>query len=77
LTGWTFTSSIAGGVPDDVRADHLACYNGDRFVESMRYVRRYPKELPVLARLLPQLAVRRSPVTGAGGAVSRALRRPR
>jgi Epoxide hydrolase N terminus len=28
------------------------------------------------ARLKPQLAVRRSPVTGAGGAASRALRRP-
>jgi pimeloyl-ACP methyl ester carboxylesterase len=34
--------SIAGGVPDDIRADYLDCYDGDRFVESMRYVRRYP-----------------------------------
>ena len=34
--------TIAGGIPDDISADYLACYDGDRFVESMRYVRRYP-----------------------------------
>ena len=52
--------TIAGGIPDDVRADYLACYEGDRFVESMRYVRRYPQELPELAELLPEIA---TPVT--------------
>jgi pimeloyl-ACP methyl ester carboxylesterase len=52
--------TIAGGVPDDIRADYLACYDGDRFVESMRYVREYPQELPVLARLLPGIT---TPVT--------------
>jgi pimeloyl-ACP methyl ester carboxylesterase len=52
--------TIAGGVPDDIRADYLDCYDGDRFVESMRYVRRYPQELPELAELLPQIA---TPVT--------------
>ena len=52
--------TIAGGIPDDIRADYLACYDGDRFVESMRYARRYPEELPVLAGLLPQIA---TPVT--------------
>ena len=52
--------TIAGGVPDDIRADYLACYDGERFVESMRYVRRYPEELPVLAELLPQIT---TPVT--------------
>ncbi len=52
--------TIAGGVPDDVRADYLTCYEGDRFVESMRYVRRYPQELPELAELLPEIA---TPVT--------------
>jgi pimeloyl-ACP methyl ester carboxylesterase len=52
--------TIAGGVPDDIRADYLACYDGDRFAESMRYVRRYPEELPVLAELLPQIT---TPVT--------------
>ncbi len=52
--------TIAGGVPDEIRADYLASYDGDRFVESMRYVRRYPEELPELAELLPQIA---TPVT--------------
>jgi pimeloyl-ACP methyl ester carboxylesterase len=52
--------TIAGGIPDDIRADYLDCYDGDRFVESMRYVRRYPEQLPELAELLPQIA---TPVT--------------
>ncbi len=47
-------------VPDDVRADYHASYEGDRFFESMRYARRYPVELPILARLLPGIA---TPVT--------------
>jgi pimeloyl-ACP methyl ester carboxylesterase len=52
--------TIAGGIPDDIRADYLACYDGDRFAESMRYARRYPEELPVLAGLLSQIT---TPVT--------------
>jgi pimeloyl-ACP methyl ester carboxylesterase len=52
--------TVAGGVPDEIRADYLDCYDGDRFVESMRYVRRYPEELPELAELLPQIT---TPVT--------------
>jgi pimeloyl-ACP methyl ester carboxylesterase len=51
---------VAGGVPEDSRADYLACYTGDRFVESMRYVRAYPEQLPALAELLPRIA---TPVT--------------
>ncbi len=51
---------IGGGVPDEVRNDYLECYDGDRFVESMRYVRRYPEELPILAELLPEIT---TPVT--------------
>ena len=52
--------TIAGGISDEIRADYLACYEGDRFVESMRYVRSYPEELPALAELLPEIA---TPVT--------------
>src|SRR5215471_10631829 len=52
--------TIAGGIQDEIRADYLDCYDGDRFVESMRYVRRYPEELPELAELLPQIT---TPVT--------------
>ena len=56
----TAVDTIEGGVPDDVRADYLESYDGNRFAESMLYVRRYPQELPELAELLPQIAV---PVT--------------
>jgi pimeloyl-ACP methyl ester carboxylesterase len=56
----TAMDTIEGRISDDVRADYLACYEGDRFAESMRYVRRYPEELPVLAGLLPQITL---PVT--------------
>jgi pimeloyl-ACP methyl ester carboxylesterase len=56
----TAMATIAGGVPDEVRADYRACYEGDRFVESMRYARRYPEELPALAELLPTIT---TPVT--------------
>jgi pimeloyl-ACP methyl ester carboxylesterase len=52
--------TIAGGIPDDIRADYVASYGGDRFVESMRYVRSYPEQLPALAELLPQIT---TPVT--------------
>ncbi|WP_167979429.1 alpha/beta fold hydrolase [Lentzea indica] len=40
-------------LPDVVRQDYLAAYQGHRFVEQMAYVRAYPAELPALAELLP------------------------
>ena len=52
--------TIAGGIPDDIRADYLDCYDGDRFAESIRFVRAYPEELPALAKLLPRIT---TPVT--------------
>jgi pimeloyl-ACP methyl ester carboxylesterase len=42
-------------LPDHVREDYLSAYEGDRFVESMRYVRSYPAELPILRDLLPEI----------------------
>jgi pimeloyl-ACP methyl ester carboxylesterase len=42
-------------LPDHVREDYLSSYEGDRFVESMRYVRSYPTELPLLRDLLAQI----------------------
>jgi pimeloyl-ACP methyl ester carboxylesterase len=42
-------------LPDHVREDYLSSYEGDRFVESMSYVRSYPTELPALASLLPEI----------------------
>jgi pimeloyl-ACP methyl ester carboxylesterase len=40
-------------LPVAVRDDYQACSQGDRFAESLRYLRSYPAELPVLAGLLP------------------------
>src|SRR2546427_5563027 len=42
-------------LPDYAREDYLSSYEGDRFVESMRYVRTYPTELPILRDLLPEI----------------------
>ncbi|MGH3154734.1 MAG: alpha/beta fold hydrolase [Streptosporangiaceae bacterium] len=40
---------------DPVRDDYLFSYQGNRMAESMRYVRSYPAELPVLSGVLPQV----------------------
>jgi pimeloyl-ACP methyl ester carboxylesterase len=46
--------------PSDVALDdYESAYAGERFAESMRYVRAYPVELPVLRDLLPGI---RTPV---------------
>ena len=37
------------------RDDYLSSYAGERFAESMRYVRTYPEQLPVLRDLLPTI----------------------
>ena len=57
-------------LPDSVREDYLAGYQGNRFAASMRYVRAYPAELPVLAGLLPQI---RTPVQIIAGAHDKAV----
>ncbi|HEY5424539.1 MAG TPA: alpha/beta hydrolase [Ilumatobacteraceae bacterium] len=51
-------------LPDAIREDYLSAYDGDRFVEAANYVRAYPKELPVLAELLPTIE---TPVEIIGG----------
>jgi pimeloyl-ACP methyl ester carboxylesterase len=50
--------------------DGLDCYDGDRFAESVRYVRKYPEELPQLAELLPQIT---TPVTIINGRYDRVV----
>jgi pimeloyl-ACP methyl ester carboxylesterase len=40
-------------LPDVVREDYLAAYQGQRFVEQMPYVRAYPTDLRTLRDLLP------------------------
>jgi pimeloyl-ACP methyl ester carboxylesterase len=57
-------------LPDHVRDDYLSCYDGDRFVESMRYVRSYPTELRILRDLLPGI---QTPVQIIAGARDRAV----
>jgi pimeloyl-ACP methyl ester carboxylesterase len=42
-------------LPDCVREDYLAAYQGNRMAESIRYLRSYPAELPVLAGLLARI----------------------
>ena len=51
--------------PEAVLDDYLTSYRGNRFAESVRYVRAYPTDLPVLADLLPQI---RTPVRIIAGA---------
>jgi pimeloyl-ACP methyl ester carboxylesterase len=53
-----------------VLEDYLASCQGNRLAESMRYVRAYPAELPVLASLLPQI---RTPVQIIAGAYDTAV----
>jgi pimeloyl-ACP methyl ester carboxylesterase len=57
-------------LPDPVREDYLSSYEGDRFVESMRYARTYPAELPALRDLLPQV---QTPVQIVAGGRDRAV----
>jgi pimeloyl-ACP methyl ester carboxylesterase len=53
ILGPTYDAMAGGPPPPDVRNDYLESYAGDRFVESARYVRTYPTELPRLAKKLP------------------------
>jgi pimeloyl-ACP methyl ester carboxylesterase len=53
-------------LPDAVRDDYLASYQGNRFAESVRYLRSYPAELPVLAGLLPRIDTPVQIIAGAG-----------
>jgi pimeloyl-ACP methyl ester carboxylesterase len=40
---------------DAAREDYISAYAGERFAESMAYVRTYPAELPVLRDMLPDI----------------------
>jgi len=52
ILGPVYDAIPGGAPPAEVRADYLESYTGDRFVESARYVRTYPTELPKLAEQL-------------------------
>jgi pimeloyl-ACP methyl ester carboxylesterase len=40
---------------ETARQDYLSSYEGERFAQSMRYVRNYPEQLPILRDLLPTI----------------------
>jgi pimeloyl-ACP methyl ester carboxylesterase len=52
-------------ISEAVLEDYLTSYQGNRFASSVRYVRAYPADLPVLAGLLPRI---RTPVRIIAGA---------
>jgi pimeloyl-ACP methyl ester carboxylesterase len=52
-------------LPDRVRDDYISAYSGDRFVESMRFIRAYPSDLAALRDLLPKIAVPVQIIAGA------------
>jgi pimeloyl-ACP methyl ester carboxylesterase len=51
-------------LPDHVREDFLSSYEGDRFAESLRFVRSYPAELSALSSLLPTIETPVQIITG-------------
>jgi pimeloyl-ACP methyl ester carboxylesterase len=70
IVGAALASIKRYALPGSVREDYLSAYDGDRFVESMRYVRTYPTELAVLQDLLPGI---QTPVEIIAGAQDRAV----
>jgi pimeloyl-ACP methyl ester carboxylesterase len=55
LVSGALTGIMQYSLPSSVREDYLSSYEGDRFVESMRYVRSYPSDLRDLSDLLPEI----------------------
>jgi pimeloyl-ACP methyl ester carboxylesterase len=58
-------STRRSAIPEAVLDDYLSSYQGNRFAESVRYVRAYRADLPVLADLMPHI---RTPVRIIAGA---------
>lgn len=53
ILGPVYDAIPGGALPPDIRDDYFESYAGERFVESARYARTYPTELPKLAEKLP------------------------
>ncbi len=51
-------------LPEHVREDFLSAYEGDRFVESLRFLQAYKTELPKLGKLLPTIMTPVQIITG-------------
>lgn len=61
IDGREIVSAVLGKleryIPSDTaRKDYLSAYAGERFADSLSYVRAYPAELPVLRDLLPEIS---------------------
>jgi pimeloyl-ACP methyl ester carboxylesterase len=65
VAGTLMHISPSYAMPEAIREDYLAAYEGDRFVESMRYVRAYPADLPILRDLLPAIQTPVEIISGA------------
>lgn len=61
----TVLGSMKYTLPEAIRDDYLASYQGNRFAGSLRYLRSYPAELPVLAGLLPGIETPVQVIAGA------------
>jgi pimeloyl-ACP methyl ester carboxylesterase len=59
-------SGMSRPLAESVLDDYLASYQGNRFAESLHYLRSYPADLPVLADLLPQINTPVQIIAGAG-----------
>jgi pimeloyl-ACP methyl ester carboxylesterase len=70
LVAGALASMKRSATAEAVLEDYFASCQGNRLAESMRYVRAYPAELPVLASLLPQV---RTPVQIIAGAYDTAV----
>ena len=55
IAGFLSSSITRYALPESTREDYLSSYEGDRFVETMRYPRAYPTDLAILADLLPKI----------------------
>lgn len=67
-------TTIEGYTPSpEIQEDHLSFYEGDRFVETMRYARGYPEQLPLLSDLLPAI---QTPVRIIAGSNDQVAHRP-
>ena len=55
IAGFLSSSITRYALPASTLEDYLSSYEGDRFVETMRYPRAYPTDLRILADLLPRI----------------------
>ncbi|MEZ0052997.1 pimeloyl-ACP methyl ester carboxylesterase [Mycobacterium sp. MAA66] len=50
-----FEHELRCSLPDDVRADYLRSYDGNRFIESLAYLRNCSTQLPAFEEMLSQI----------------------